>query len=172
MGLADISRQFIFPGCAEPFPTATRLAQIHPGATLISVRTDDGLELGAARIPSERQKARTIVFFHGNGESAAQNIPFARELAELGFHVVLAEYRGYGGQPGRPSEEGVYRDAAAVIAQAGAPLSELILVGRSLGTGVAVRWPRAESGRASCSSRPSRPSPKSPDDFLDRSPRK
>ena len=138
MALADLSRQFIFPGCRVAFPGTEMLEREHPGATLIGVRTEDGIDLSAARIPSAKKGARTIVFFHGNGESAAQNIPFGIELAERGFHVVLAEYRGYGGMPGVPSEEGVYRDAVAVIAAAGAPASELVLVGRSLGTGVAV----------------------------------
>jgi len=138
MALADLTRQFIFPGSRAAWPSQEMLSRSNPGATLFSARTEDGLTLTAARVPSPERGAQTIVFFHGNGESAAENIDFAGELARLGFHVVLAEYRGYGREPGTASETGVYLDAKAVIEACGVPSRELILVGRSLGTGVAV----------------------------------
>ncbi|HQR68617.1 MAG TPA: alpha/beta hydrolase, partial [Thermoanaerobaculia bacterium] len=62
-------------------------------------------------------------------------------LADGGVDVVLAEYRGYGGQPGRPDEEGLSADGAALLAALaaeGVTPDRLVLVGRSLGTGVAV----------------------------------
>lgn len=148
--LRDLTRQFIFPGSPTAFPTAETLSQRYPGATLLPIRTSDGLALTAARVPSREKKkgARTIVFFHGNGESAAENLDFAAELAARGFDVVLAEYRGYGRQPGAPSEEGVYADARGVLDAIAVPKEKLVLVGRSLGTGVAVEMAAAGFGAA------------------------
>src|SRR5207302_6071753 len=98
----------------------------------------DGQTLIGAWCRSGSPGAPAILFFHGNGESAAQNVPFGLELAALGYDVFLAEYRGYGGLPGSPTEAGIYLDAAAALAAMNVPDDRLILAGRSLGTGVAV----------------------------------
>jgi fermentation-respiration switch protein FrsA (DUF1100 family) len=82
-----------------------------------------------------------VLYFHGNAESAAQNLPLAEDLAREGFEVFLAEYRGYAGLPGRPTEAGLVRDGeAALQAFVGGrtPSLPVVLVGRSLGTGIAV----------------------------------
>jgi len=63
---------------------------------------------------------------------------FARE----GYGVLMVEYRGYGGNPGTPSEQGLYRDAAAAmafLADAGIDPRRLVLYGESLGSAVAVQ---------------------------------
>lgn len=108
---------------------------------LLAFRTEDGLNLRAAWVSSGAAGAKVAVFFHGNAESAAQNLPLASALADGGVDAVLAEYRGYGGQAGSPDEAGLYADGAALLgalASQGVTASRLVLVGRSLGTGVAV----------------------------------
>jgi hypothetical protein len=65
----------------------------------------------------------------------------ARALAAEGFTVLLLEYRGYGDNPGRLSEEALVRDAEAGqahLAAVGFPAHRTVYVGESLGTGVAV----------------------------------
>jgi pimeloyl-ACP methyl ester carboxylesterase len=79
----------------------------------------------------------TIVFFHGNGESAwlwkDQIAPFTRR----GFRVFLYEYPGYGGRPGPPGEKAIVPDARAVIRSlAEAGYGPLYVWGVSLGAGV------------------------------------
>jgi fermentation-respiration switch protein FrsA (DUF1100 family) len=55
-----------------------------------------------------------LLAFHGNAELAADEVPWARELARrTGWAVLLAEYRGYAGLPGRPTYAGSRQDAAA-----------------------------------------------------------
>ena len=55
-----------------------------------------------------------LLVFHGNAELAADEIPWARELARrTGWSVLLAEHRGYAGLPGRPTYQGARRDAMA-----------------------------------------------------------
>jgi pimeloyl-ACP methyl ester carboxylesterase len=80
----------------------------------------------------------TIVFFHGNGESAwlwaEQIAPFTRR----GFRVFLYEYPGYGGRPGVPSEKAIVPDAQALVRSlAKGGYGPLYVWGESLGSGVA-----------------------------------
>lgn len=108
---------------------------------VLSTRTEDGLELkfwhreGRTGFP-------TIALFHGNGGNVAHWADRVDDLTGLGYGVVLVEYRGYGGNPGSPTEQGLYLDARATLATMaarGVPASRVILFGESLGTGVAVQ---------------------------------
>jgi fermentation-respiration switch protein FrsA (DUF1100 family) len=66
--------------------------------------------------------------------------PFAWDLAKRGTGVFLAEYRGFGGLEGTPTGDGIYADgdaAVEAVREAGTRPERLVLIGRSLGTGVA-----------------------------------
>ncbi|UCH27374.1 MAG: alpha/beta hydrolase [Trueperaceae bacterium] len=80
----------------------------------------------------------TVVVFHGNAGAAWQRDYYPQALVPLGYRVVLAEYPGYGGRPGRPTEETFVTDAKTTIDRVyqefGGPL---FLWGESLGAGVA-----------------------------------
>jgi fermentation-respiration switch protein FrsA (DUF1100 family) len=158
-----LSRPMIFPGCDVAFPAAgAPLPAVRGGASsVVTYVTSDGLELRGAFVrgadvagaDSRSTADRAIaVHFHGNAESAAQNLDLAHALADAGVDVFLAEYRGYGGQPGSPSETGLLDDARAAIAAAarvgGVSEARLILVGRSLGTGVVAAMLAEGRGRA------------------------
>jgi fermentation-respiration switch protein FrsA (DUF1100 family) len=59
-----------------------------------------------------------------------------------GYGFLLLGYRGFGGNPGTPSEHGLYKDARAAVAwlqQNGYPLKRIVFYGHSLGTGIAVQ---------------------------------
>jgi len=107
----------------------------------ISVRTEDGLDLTAWYAPAT-SKSFTIVFFHGNGDCLYTASPVADPYIAEGYGFLLAEYRGYSGLPGSPTEAGLYADARAylkgLMAQ-GVKSENIILFGHSLGTGVAVQ---------------------------------
>jgi len=141
-------RHLVFPGCVERFPVA---ADLPVRVSLVSYPTEDGLTLTGAWIVSEQPGSRTAIFFHGNRDSAAMNVPFGSALAALGVNVFLAEYRGYGGMPGKPSEQGLYRDGMAALEAVrarGVEARDVALVGRSLGSGVAVELAHRGLGRA------------------------
>jgi uncharacterized protein len=105
----------------------------------ITVTTSDGLELtGRYRAPPD-EAAPLIMLFHGNGEDITQRAHIALELIDAGYGVLLAEYRGYAGNPGKPHEAGLYADALAFHTFAAARSSFLVLHGYSLGSGVAVQ---------------------------------
>lgn len=78
----------------------------------------------------------------GNAGCRAARAPLARRLAAKGLAVLLLDYRGYGGNPGSPSECGLIKDARAAHAYLvghGVPAQRLIYFGESLGAAVATR---------------------------------
>jgi hypothetical protein len=105
------------------------------------VKTEDGLDLTAWYAPAT-SRPFTFIFFHGNGDCFFTASPVADPYIAEGYGFLLAEYRGYSGLPGSPTEAGLYADARAyikgLIAQ-GVKSENIILFGHSLGTGVAVQ---------------------------------
>lgn len=107
----------------------------------ISVRTQDGIDLKAWYAPATRKRF-TIVFFHGNADGLGTAAQIADPYIAAGYGFLLAEYRGYSGLPGKPTETGLYNDARAYLQDLisrGIESKQLILYGHSLGTGVAVQ---------------------------------
>lgn len=101
--------------------------------------TADGLELSfwaAEPLPGWP----TLVVFHGRAGNAADRAPLLAPFALAGYGVVLAEYRGYGGNPGAPSEAGFLLDARAHLDWVAAAWGEAapVVCGESIGSGVAV----------------------------------
>lgn len=111
-----------------------------PGYTPIALRTADGLALTAGYRPA-RGDLPTVVLFHGNAMVWPDGIHVTDLLASRGYGVLLAEYRGYNGNPGTPGEQGFYHDARAALAflrGRGLVDSDIVLVGLSVGSGPAV----------------------------------
>ena len=107
----------------------------------IYLTTEDGVRVHAYYLASPGA-TRTILFLHGNAGNASHRLPNAAQLAELGAHVLVLDYRGYGLSEGTPSEAGAYADARAGLAhlleQRGARPGSVFVFGRSLGGAVAV----------------------------------
>lgn len=82
-----------------------------------------------------------ILYFHGNGGAIDIRAPRVIPLMKEGYGVLLAEYRGYGGNPEKPTEKGFYADADAyynwLTKQGGIPEERIVLYGESLGSGIA-----------------------------------
>jgi fermentation-respiration switch protein FrsA (DUF1100 family) len=94
-----------------------------------------------------------ILVFHGNGDLADSWVDWAREAsARTGLPVFLAEYRGYGGLPGRPTFSGVVSDAQAtldlVMKRFTLDQNGVVLYGHSLGSGVAMKLATERRARA------------------------
>jgi pimeloyl-ACP methyl ester carboxylesterase len=89
-------------------------------------------------ITRERVGPRALIYFGGNAEDVSRNLPeFAEAYPE--YAVYLLNYRGFGGSGGSPSEEAIAEDALALFDQVYASHPQVSLIGRSLGSGVAVR---------------------------------
>jgi fermentation-respiration switch protein FrsA (DUF1100 family) len=131
-------RLIYFPDTAIP-PAGSVL----PGAQEITLRTEDGLALSAWHLaPIRADRGITVLVTPGNAGSRAMRAPLARRLATKGLAVLLLDYRGYGGNPGSPSEDGLITDARAARAYLlshGVPAQRLIYFGESLGAAVATR---------------------------------
>ncbi len=89
-----------------------------------------------------RDGAPVILFFHGNGGAIWSRKDRIEAYRQLGFGVFFHSYRGYAGSGGSPSEEGLVSDGIHVVdwlKGQGIGLDKLIIIGESLGTGVAVQ---------------------------------
>lgn len=107
----------------------------------LAVTTNDGTNLKAWYAPAAT-KPLTIVFFHGNADCLFYAAPITEPYIAAGYGFLLAEYRGYSGLPGAPTEKGLYEDGRAYIRALiarGVPADHIVLFGHSLGTGVAVQ---------------------------------
>ncbi len=134
-GLWGFQRQLIYlPGGSVP-----PVAEVLPGWEDAALATDDGLALGAwFRAP--QPGAPIVIVFNGNAGNRADRSVLGARLASEGLGVLLVDYRGYGGNPGSPSEAGLAADGRAAVAfvAARAPEHEVVYFGESLGAAVAV----------------------------------
>ena len=136
--LTALQRQLIY----FPDPAAVPPAgEVIPGARDLEVRTSDGLALGAWFVPASPASDLhlAVLVAPGNGGNRSGRAGLAVELSRRGLAVLLMDYRGYGGNPGSPSEDGLAADALAAeqaLDELGYPAERTIYFGESLGTGV------------------------------------
>jgi len=108
----------------------------------MTVRTEDGLDLLAWFAPPADATQPVVLYLHGNGGHIGYRAPRLAAMSNLGWGVLLLEYRGFGGNPGAPTEAGLYQDARAgyaALRATGCRPQQIVLWGESLGSGVAVR---------------------------------
>lgn len=100
----------------------------------------DGHRLHAWYVPA-RNPRFTVLFLHGNGGNMSAQMDAVSAYHDLGCDVLYMDYRGYGQSDGVPEEQGLYADADTawhyLVQELGADPHQIILVGRSLGGGVA-----------------------------------
>ena len=131
-------RMMYFPTADVLPPCDVGLANVEP----VTFPTSDGLQLNAWFVPAPEARRRgTVLVFSGNAGNRAYRSPLALALNAHGFQVLLVDYRGYGGNPGTPTETGLFADsraARAYLATRGdVDMSRVIYFGESLGTAVA-----------------------------------
>ncbi len=141
-------RMMYFPSGDVPAPAQVGL----PRAETVSFATDDGLMLHGWFVPAERPDAETVIVFNGNAGNRAYRSDLAVRFAAEGMAVLLFDYRGYGGNPGSPSEEGLALDARAarryVLSRPDVDARRLVYFGESLGSAMAVRLSMEHPARA------------------------
>ena len=106
----------------------------------VRLETDDGETLHAWWVQAEDAES-TILFFHGNAGNIGHRLDSIRIFHDLGYNVLIVDYRGYGESTGSPSEEGLYKDALTAYHwlrhEQALTSDDLVLFGRSLGAAVA-----------------------------------
>lgn len=133
-----LQRHLIYlPSTQTPTLAAYQANDMH----WVPLHTKDGLDLRAWYKPAAHQHP-TLLYLHGNAGHIGYRIPLARQFIDAGFGVLMLEYRGYGGNAGHPSEQGLYEDGRSgvkFLQQQGVQAKQLVLYGESLGTGVATQ---------------------------------
>ncbi len=138
-------RLIYFPGSTSPD------AELLPaGSQEVELHTADGLRLSGWFLPASGPPGRpgaaptpgpAVLIFNGNAGDRSHRLPLAEALTERGYAVLLFDYRGYAGNPGDPSEDGLRADArAAAEALAARPEVDperIAYFGESLGAAVA-----------------------------------
>jgi len=121
-------------------------------AELVTLRTDDGLVLNAWFVPVGGSPEGAVVVFNGNAGNRGYRADIARQMLRLGYSVLLFDYRGYGDNPGAPTEDGLARDARAarrfLDTRPGVDRNRIVYFGESLGAAVAVGLALEQAPRA------------------------
>ncbi|HEX7237339.1 MAG TPA: alpha/beta hydrolase [Gammaproteobacteria bacterium] len=128
-----------FPG-GEPRVAPSYYAMLD-GVQEVSFTTADGLTLVAWYAPAPPDRP-TVVMFHGNGGSLRGERYRLKRFKDAQIGALLLAYRGYSGNAGVPSEQGLYADARAALdwlERSGVASTSIVLYGISLGTGVATK---------------------------------
>jgi uncharacterized protein len=132
-------RSFVFRPGLGPLNLTDSLVASHMHE--VAVASPDGLALTAWYAPAKPGR-RTIAYFHGNAGTLGDRHERVLAYLQHGFGVLLVGYRGYGGNPGFPTELGLYDDARGHLdwlARQGVRDEALVLYGESLGAAVAIQ---------------------------------
>ncbi|QQQ74345.1 alpha/beta hydrolase [Saccharothrix sp. 6-C] len=132
-GAFAFQRELVYLPTGGPLPSAGEV-----GGRDVVVTTGDGVRLAAWHFPVGSARA-TVLVAPGNAGNRLTRVPLARALNARGLSVLLVEYRGFGGNPGRPTEAGLALDVRAArehLLREGVPAERLIYFGESLGSAV------------------------------------
>jgi fermentation-respiration switch protein FrsA (DUF1100 family) len=125
------------------YPGATKATDALPAtvswAVRVAIATPDGETLAALHVPPGKGRP-TVLLFPGNGDNIANYGFLAKLLSAHGYGLLAVSYRGYPGSTGSPTETGLLADGLAAFDWLSAHdrSSPIVILGRSLGTGVAV----------------------------------
>ncbi len=105
----------------------------------VFIKTTDNETINGLFFKANSEKV--ILYFHGNAGSLKSWQYIYTELKPLGYNILIIDYRGYGKSTGKISEKGLYTDAQSAynyLINKGFKESNIVIFGRSIGTGVAV----------------------------------
>lgn len=136
-------RSLLFPGAS-----GGEIASPAPVGQWVEIATADGERLTALYTPPQSGKSVALVF-HGNGDTIANFGFLAKNFADRGYGFLGPAFRGYPGSTGSPTEQGLLEDGRAAYAwlKAQEPAAPIVIIGYSLGSGIAVNT-AAELGSA------------------------
>lgn len=134
---------FVLQGHLIYFPDLGRQILLTPkDVGLVWLTTEDGVRIEAWYVPAPAARGAALLA-HGNAGNISHRVDYALMFHRLGYSLLLLEYRGYGRNEGKPSEEGTYADARAgwrhLVAERGFPPERIVLVGESMGGAIVAR---------------------------------
>lgn len=139
VSLWGLQRRLVYLPAGAPPP----VEEVLPSGQAVTLEPEDGPALEAWWVPGG---PTAVVVFPGNAGNRGVRAPLAEALHDRGLSVLLVDYRGYGGNPGSPSEDGLLADGRAARAWVdGQPtVEDVVLFGESLGAAVAVALAREQ----------------------------
>ena len=138
LGCEEIVNQYAFyPDTKNVLPAE----KLPPDVDEVFFKTSDNQTLQAYLVRNLRSNL-LLIYFHGNAGNISHRLPAIIRLRDCGATVLAVSYRGYGKSSGTPCEKGIYLDGDAAFAYAtqtlGFSMGDIIILGRSIGTTVAV----------------------------------
>ena len=107
----------------------------------VKIKSQDNIELLAWYHKKNIEGIKTILFLHGNAGSLENRIHKINNFKNMNFNFLILSWRGFSGNKGNPTEQGLYKDAKSAVSwlkNKGLKTEDIILYGESLGTGVVV----------------------------------
>lgn len=125
------------------YPRTCNRTPLPTGATDVEIETEPGITIGC-RFHITDSTAPNILFFHGNGEIAADYDEIGPLYNEAGMNFLVTDYRGYGWTNGNPTVSSMFADAEILFQETRNWLNSnkysgpLFFMGRSLGSAPAI----------------------------------
>ena len=107
----------------------------------VKITTSDNIDLLGWFHKKNLKKFKTIVYFHGNAGSLENRIHKLNHFKDMDVNFLIISWRGFSGNSGKPSEQGLYKDGKSTIdwlKKLGLDEKDIILYGESLGTGLSL----------------------------------
>lgn len=148
IGLLYINQRDILYNPITTTPDITQWTQ--SGVIAVDIPTNDGLILRSWYWQPDDNKP-VVLLFHGNSGNIESRAFKAQIFNNAGYGVLLAEYRGYGGNGGYITQGGLYEDGRTHLRwlnNQGIDTQDVILYGESLGSGVATYLAAQENVKA------------------------
>ncbi len=103
------------------------------------ITTPDDNSINALWFKPVKKAKGLVIYFHGNADNLQRWGQYAIDITQLGYEVLMIDYRGYGKSSGAPAEEILYKDASFIYqwAREKSDHKKIVLYGRSLGSAVA-----------------------------------
>ena len=106
----------------------------------VQIKTSYNINLLGWFHKKDLNKFKTIVYFHGNAGNLENRIHKLNHFKDMDVNFLIISWRGFSGNSGKPSEQGLYKDGRSAIdwlKKMGLDEKDIIIYGESLGTGIA-----------------------------------
>jgi len=107
----------------------------------VKIKTQDNIKLTSWYHKKDISNYKTILFLHGNAGSLENRIHKINHFNNININFLIVAWRGFSGNKGKPTEKGLYEDAASAVRwlkSNGIKEKNIIIYGESLGTAVAI----------------------------------
>ncbi len=120
------------------YPAEKPLPHFHIRQSDTTLKTNDNQRIHVIQYFAQNPKG-TIMYCHGNRGNLNKWGPEASQFVRYGYNVVVWDYRGYGQSTGKPTFDNILTDGKTVLEYIRHSEKNIIIFGRSLGSGIACK---------------------------------